>query len=139
MFVRGKRAGTVKPTKTGNFPVPSGRLAVEIRGPSPNHSLTWNGVLAPAQQIVLPNPRLGAAPVRVHNDTTSVWKVRIDAREPVDLAAGKAVVFGDLAVGAHVVEIVALGNILRQRVVVRRNVPPVDVRLPTFYREKPTK
>jgi hypothetical protein len=134
VVVRGREQGTVKPGESATFAVRSGRMAVDVRSPQPNRAITWFGTLAPAQQIVLPNPVTGAAPVIVKNPFSVSISVRIDAREPIVVSAHGQRTFSSLLPGAHLVQIKAGSMMMRQRIVVRRDVPPIVVRMPTVHK-----
>jgi len=131
VVVRGVRVGVVEPGKTSTFNVRSGRMAVDVSQRGTSVSTTWFGTAAPAQQLDLPNPTAGSAPLIVRNPLHAPVSVRVGSREPVKVAAGAELTISDLGAGIHLVEITGDGFRQRQRVHVAPGLPPVTIRLVT--------
>lgn len=131
VLVRGVEVGRAAPGKVASFPVRSGRMAVEVRVVGSTVSTTWFGVVAPSQQIELPNPTTGSAPVVVENTTNAPVEIRVDARAPVTIAPGAKHVAAGLTAGIHLVQVKGRGFMQRQRVRVTKGEPPVHIRLMT--------
>lgn len=131
VVVRGIQAGVVSAGKTQSFAVRSGRMAVEVQQVGGDLMTTWFGTIAPAQQIELPNPARGSAPLVLLNTRREPITLRVGTREPVEIPAGKRLVVSDLAAGTHLIEVRGKGFTQRQRVHVAPGLPALQLWLVT--------